>query len=62
MKKKILLISLLVVMLVCLFAVSVSARTNYREEQTYNYYDTDGNLLYSATTIYAIDHNSKGKY
>ncbi len=64
MKKKILLISLMVAMLVCLFAVSVSARTDYREEQTYNYYDTNGNLLYSATTIYAIDSDSnyKGKY
>jgi hypothetical protein len=31
MKKKILLISLMVAILACLFAISVSARTDYRE-------------------------------
>ena len=60
MKKKIVLISLMVVMLVCLFAVSISARTDYRQEQTYNYYDQSGNLLYSATTKYA--HDSEPSY
>ena len=48
----------MVVMLVCIFALTASARTNYREEQTYNYYDTEGNLLYSATTIFAQDSKS----
>lgn len=62
MKKKILLISLMVVMLVCVLAISVGARTDYRQKQTYNYYDTEGNLLYSATTIYAVDSGNAGKY
>lgn len=62
MKRKLFIISLMIVMVACLFAINVSARTDYREEQTYNYYDTEGNLLYSATTIYANDSKNAGKY
>ena len=62
MKRKLLLTLLMVAMLVCMLALVVSARTDYRQEHTYNYYDTEGNLLYSATTIYAKDSVNKDKY
>lgn len=50
MKKKILLISLLVAMLLCVLAISVGA---YTPAKSYNYYVdslAEGNLVYSATT------------
>ena len=62
MKKKILFIAIMAVMLAFVLALCVGARTNYREEQTYNYYDESGNLLYTATTIYAVDRDNNGKY
>lgn len=62
MKKRILLSLVFALVLVCALAVCVSARSNYREEHTYNYYDENGNLLYSATTIYAIDSKNSNKY
>ena len=58
-KKKILLISLMVAMLVCLFAISVSA---YTPATSYNYYVdsmAEENLVYSATT--KMDP-SRGRY
>lgn len=63
MKKKILTTLLMVVLAVCLFAVAVSAiNSDYRTERTYNYYDTDGNLLFTAKTLFAYDSNNGGKY
>ena len=62
MKKKLLLTLLMVAVLTVVFALAISARTNYRENRTYEYYDQNGKLLYSATAIYAIDSSNKGKY
>ncbi|MBE6675087.1 MAG: hypothetical protein E7596_08285 [Ruminococcaceae bacterium] len=59
MKKKILLISLMVAVLACLFAISVSA---YTPATSYNYYVdsmAEENLVYSATT--KMDP-SRGRY
>lgn len=60
MKKRLLLAVLMVLMLICAFALAVNADV-YRTERTYNYYENeiaDENLLFTAKTIYAYDNKS----